>query len=299
MIEKEEIGIAIENYDECVNGAKLFIFQTKGGTIGSGDDCTFRIQDKLEQIKNTHAIVSYEEGSFTIAPFEDADIYYNKSFSKIPNGYEIIISIGDIFRIGNLEFKFVDANSIEESIKENKKYLEDIEKRNHFDEIEIKPRGKTSINFDKNEELKEILKNNDYKFIEQEKTDKSFLKEITQKNPNSLEYENILKSLMKNFKDIKTKQQNSKLNKDYSPISIKDFESIVNNIPLIKSTKLINILALSMIAKELYTPIFEEMEENMFIKYLEAVIQNNIKEDKILFENLTIKALEKYIKDFE
>ncbi len=36
-----------------------------------------------------------------------------------------------------------------------------------------------------------------------------------------------------------------------------------------------------------------------FLRYLEAVIQNNIKEDKILFENLTLKALEKYIKDFE
>ena len=272
MIEKEEIGIAIENYDECISGSKTFVFNTKGGTIGSGDDCTFRIQDKLEQIKNTHAIVSYEEGSFTIAAFEDSDIYYNKSFSRMPSGYGIIISIGDIFKIGNLEFRFVDAKSIEESIKENKKYLEDIEKRNHFDEIEIKSRGKTSINFDKNEELK---------------------------NPNSLEYENILKSLVKNLKDIKTKQQSSKLNKGYSPISIKDFESIINNIPLIKSTRLINILALSLIAKELYTPIFEEMEENMFIKYLEAAIQNNIKEDKILFENLTLKALEKYIKDFE
>ncbi|HDZ5089472.1 TPA: hypothetical protein RTH07_001633, partial [Campylobacter jejuni] len=128
--------------------------------------------------------------------------------------------------------------------------------------------------------------------------DDSFLKEITQ-NPHSLEHENILKSLVKNLKDIKTKQQSSKLDKDYSPINIKDFESIINNIPLIKSTRLINILALSLITKELYTPIFEEMEENIFIKYLEAAIQNNIKEDKILFENLTIKALEKYIKDFE
>ncbi|HDZ5086073.1 TPA: FHA domain-containing protein [Campylobacter jejuni] len=298
MIEKEEIGITIENYDECINGSKTFVFKTKGGSIGSGEDCTFRIQDKLEQIKNTHAIVSYEEGSFTIAPFEDSDIYYNKSFSKVPSGYEIIISIGDIFKIGNLEFRFVDAKSIKESIKENKKYLEDIEKRNRFDEIEIEPRGKTSINFDKNEELKEILKNNDYKFIEKEKADDSFLKEITQ-NSHSLEHENILKSLVKNLKDIKTKQQSSKLDKDYSPINIKDFESIINNIPLIKSTRLINILALSLITKELYTPIFEEMEENIFIKYLEAAIQNNIKEDKILFENLTIKALEKYIKDFE
>lgn len=298
MIEKEEIGMMVENYDEILYGSKTFIFNTKGGSIGSGEDSSFRIQDKLEQIKNTHALIAYEEGSFTLAAFEDSEIYYNKSFSKMPSGYEVIISIGDIFKIGNLEFKCVDAKSLEENIKENKKYLEDIEKRNHFDELEIKPRGKTSINFDKNEELKEILKHNDYKFIE-EKTDDDFLKESVQKNPNSLEYENILKSLVKNLKDMKAKQQSSSLNKDYSPINLKDFESIIDNIPLIKSTRLINILALSLIAKELYSPIFEEMQENAFIKYLEAAIQNNIKEDKILFENLTLKALEKYIKEFE
>ena len=32
----------------------------------------------------------------------------------------------------------------------------------------------------------------------------------------------------------------------------------------------------------------------MFIKYLQVAIQGNIKEEKALFENLTIKALEKY-----
>ncbi|WP_246023100.1 hypothetical protein [Campylobacter estrildidarum] len=79
-------------------------------------------------------------------------------------------------------------------------------------------------------------------------------------------------------------------------LNIKELESIIDNIPLIKSTKLLNIFR---IIKELYSPIFEEMEENIFIKYLESALQNNIKEDKILFENLTIKALEKYIKEFK
>lgn len=32
----------------------------------------------------------------------------------------------------------------------------------------------------------------------------------------------------------------------------------------------------------------------MFIKYLQVAIQGNIKEEKALFENLTIKALERY-----
>lgn len=299
MIEKEEIGLIIENYEECISNFKETTFNTDGGTIGSSNECTFCVQDKLGQIQPIHVKISYEEDSFTITPYENAEIFYNGSFSKMANGYETMINKGDTFRIGNIDFRFVEAKNIRENAQNNKQYLEDVEKHTDFDKIEIKPRGQTSINFNKNEELKEILQSNNYKFIEEEKVDDSFLKEAIQKNPNSLEYENILKSLVKNLKDIKSKQQNSKINNDYSSINIKDFESIISNIPLIKSTKLINILALSLIAKELYTPIFEEMEENMFIKYLEAAIQNNIKEDKILFENLTLKALERYIKDFE
>lgn len=299
MIEKEEIGLIIENHEECISNFQQTIFNTEGGTIGSGNECNFCVQDKLGQIKPIHAKISYEEDSFTITPYENAEIFYNGSFSKMASGYETMINKGDTFKIGDINFRFVEAKNIQESAQNNKQYLEDIEKHKDFDEIEIEPRGKSSINFNKNEELKEILQSNNYKFIEEEKVNDSFLKEIIQKNPNSLEYENILKSLIKNLKDIKSKQQSSKINNDYSPINIKDFESIISNIPLIKSTRLINILALSLIAKELYTPIFEEMEENMFIKYLEAAIQNNIKEDKILFENLTLKALEKYIKDFE
>lgn len=296
-MENEELGIIIENHSECVSDVKAFSFTTRGGAIGSSDECVFCVQDKLGQVRKIHAIISHEEGYFVIAPFGDAEIYYNKSFSKMPSGYETIISIGDTFKIGDLEFKFVDAKSIEENVKEHKKYLESVEKYNHFDEIEIKPRGQSSINFNKNEELKSILKYDDCKPIEELQQDDSFLKD--QNDSNLLNYENIVKSLMKNFKDIKTRQQSSKISDGYSSINVRDFEQIIDNIPLIKSTKLINILALSLISKELYSPIFEEMEENMFIKYLEAAIQNNIKEDKILFENLSIKALERYMKKFE
>ena len=106
---------------------------------------------------------------------------------------------------------------------------------------------------------------------------------------------NILKALQQSLQDLKSKQKSATLN-EYANINIKDFESIIENIPLIKSTRLMNTLVLSLIAKELYSPIFEEMEEDIFIKYLQSAIQGNIKEDKILFENLAIKALENYIK---
>ncbi|WP_170999699.1 FHA domain-containing protein [Campylobacter aviculae] len=296
-MEKIQIGVIIENYEECESKIRSCIFDIEGGFIGSGDECKFCIQDKLKQIKKIHAKISYEEDSFTITPIENAEIYYNGSFSKMSNSYDTMVNKGDIFKIGNINFRFVEAKNIEQNFQENKNQFE-IEKYDEFDEIEIKPRGQTSVNFNEKEELQNTIKSNDYNFIE-EKTGDDFLKQIAQKDSNLFEYENILISLTKIFKDLKTKQKSSKLNTDHSHLNIKELESIIENIPLIKSTKLLNMIALSMIIKELYSPIFEEMEENMFIKYLESALQNNIKEDKILFENLTIKALEKYIKEFK
>ncbi|WP_348518133.1 FHA domain-containing protein [Campylobacter sp. CCS1377] len=298
-MEEIKLGIIIENYEDCKSQRKAEVFDTKGGIIGSGSDCAFCVQDKLGQIKSAHAKISYEEGCFTLSPIEDSEIFYNGSFSKMASGYETMVNQGDIFKIGDIKFCFVDAKSVEEHLKEDKKQLQDIPKHKEFDELIIKPRGQVSIEFNEKKELQDIItNNNNYDFIEKEKSDIEVLKEFNQKDPNQMDYENILKSLTKMFKDLKSKQKSAKLNTEYSSLHIKDLESIMANIPLVKSTQLLNLVAISLIAKELYSPIFEEMQENMFIKYFEAALQNNIKEDKILFENLLMKALEKYMKDF-
>ena len=132
-------------------------------------------------------------------------------------------------------------------------------------------------------------------FLEK-KFDDSFLKQMPNANATAFDYKNILKLLDKSFKEIQSKQRNSKFNDIYEDLTLKDLEGIIAQVPLIKSTKLINLLVLSLISKELYSPIFEEMEEDMFVKYLKVAIQSNVKEEKHLFENLTIKALEKYRK---
>lgn len=82
-------------------------------------------------------------------------------------------------------------------------------------------------------------------------------------------------------------------------MNVEDLETIIVNIPLIKSTKLINILALGLISKELYSPIFEMMgndKNDSFVKYIQCAIQQSIKDDKSSLEFLLIKALEKYLK---
>lgn len=225
---------------------------------------------------------------------EDAVVFYNESFSKMQGGFETIINKGDIFRISNVQFRFVDYKEINEEFLRNKEKLDDIEKCDEIDEGLLTPRGKIQFDFKEKENIKEIVgSKTDYAFIE-EKIDNSFLNQSDKKNPLEFEYQNILKTIDKTLRELQMNQKSAKLNEQYGKLDIKDLEKIIANIPLIKSTTLINLLALSLISKELYSPIFEEMEEDMFIKYLQVAIQGNIKEEKALFENLTIKALEKY-----
>lgn len=225
---------------------------------------------------------------------EDAVVFYNESFSKMQGGFETIINKGDIFRISNVQFRFVDYKEINEEFLRNKEKLDDIEKCDEINEGLLTPRGKIQFDFKEKENIKEIVESKtDYAFIE-EKIDNSFLNQSDKKNPLEFEYQNILKTIDKTLRELQMNQKSAKLNEQYGKLDIRDLEKIIANIPLIKSTTLINLLALSLISKELYSPIFEEMEENMFIKYLQVAIQGNIKEEKALFENLTIKALEKY-----
>lgn len=291
---EEKIGVIIENLEEILTRGKAYIFDKEGGFIGSDSQCSFCVQDRENKIQSKHLRIGFEEGFFTIAPVEDAVVFYSESFSKMQGGFETIINKGDIFRISNVQFRFVDYKEINEEFLRNKEKLDDIEKCDEIDEGLLTPRGKIQFDFKEKENIKEIVgSKTDYAFIE-EKIDNSFLNQSDKKNPLEFEYQNILKTIDKTLRELQMNQKSAKLNEQYGKLDIKDLEKIIANIPLIKSTTLINLLALSLISKELYSPIFEEMEEDMFIKYLQVAIQGNIKEEKALFENLTIKALEKY-----
>lgn len=290
----EKIGVIVENIEEISTRDKAYIFDKGGGFIGSDPQCAFYVQDKVNGIQNKHLKIGFEEGFFTIAPVEDAIVFYNESFSKMQGGFETIINKGDVFKISNIQFRFVDYRGINEEFFKDKEKLDNVEKHDDIDENLLKPRGKVQFDFKEKENIKELIESKaNYDFIE-EKVDNSLLNQNDKKNPLEFEYQNILKTLDKILNELQLNQKTTKLNEQYGELNIKDLEEIIANIPLIKSTKLINLIALSLISKELYSPIFEEMEEDVFIKYLQSAIQCNIKEEKALFEKLTIKALEKY-----
>lgn len=293
MLDNEyKIGVVVENLEELLTRDRAHIFDKEGGFIGSDFQCSFCIKDKENKIQDRHLQISFEEGFFTISPVEDAIVFYNESFSKMQSGFETIINKGDVFTISNIRLRFVDYKDISNDFLANKEKLEDIEKFQDTDEGLLEPRGKVSFDFEEKESIKEIIENK-ANFIEGNISD-----DLSNKNQKTdsleFEYQNILKLLDKTLKELQANKQTAKFNDCSGELDIKDLENIIASVPLIKSIKLINMLALSLISKELYSPVFEEMEEDIFIKYLESAIKCNIKEEKALFENLTIKALEKY-----
>lgn len=294
LLSGEKIGVVIENLEDVLTQDRAYIFDERGGFIGRDSQCSFCVQDKENKICDKHVKIGFDEGYFTISPVEEALVFYNESFSQMRGDFETIISKGDTFRISNIRFSVVDSKEIDETFVKGKEKLADIEKYNDMDENPLEPRGRVHFDFKGKEEVNALIESkSNHAFIE-EKTNNDLLVQNDKKNPSIPTYEDILKTLDKILQELQTNQKNAELNEQYEELDIRTLENIITDTPLIKSTKLINLIALSLISKELYSPIFEEMEENMFMKYLKTAIQNNIKEEETLFENLAIKALEYY-----
>ncbi|MBK1972231.1 FHA domain-containing protein [Campylobacter sp. 2018MI35] len=283
----EKIGILLENIEDSLSKNRVYIFDENGGIIGSDPECSFSVQDLKKQIKDKHAQIKFEEGFFTICPIDDALIFYNESFSKLQSGFDVIINKGDTFKIGNLNFRFVDINDINNESTEAKLKIEDIPRHNEL-EIAIEPRFK--VNIDLNDNAKNIKAKNNLDFVKN-KEQKNDILEI--QDDRLFEYQNLLNLIKEKFEELKQDQKKIDFAKDCS-LQKKQIEEIIENIPLIKSTKLINIMALTLISKELYSPLFGGMKNDLFMKYLSAAIKDSIDNDKELFENLSLLALEAY-----
>ncbi|HEB7714083.1 TPA: hypothetical protein RZJ40_001723, partial [Campylobacter coli] len=238
-----------------------------------------------------------EEGFFTMTPIEGSDIFYNNSFSRLEDGYEIIINKGDVLKLGLIELRFVDLKEIKQETLKQAKEIKEIEKHTQMDEIELKPRGKIDgLDFKAKEDIKELIETKiDYSFIEDNNIKNS---EVIMESNSSVNldftYENIGKILNKLQNELSQNRKKTILNDNFQKLNIDDFQTVISKIPLIKDTKLINLVVLKLITKELYSPVFKEMEEDIFMTYLQNALQNIIKNDQNIFENLTLLSLNKY-----
>ena len=199
-------------------------------------------------------------------------------------GFEVAINKGDVFRIENVQFRFVDSAEIDDELLKSKESLNNLERYEEIDDNLLQPRGKITFAFNEKENIREIIESNaDYAFIEQKEND-DFLNQNN--NKIVLNTTNILLIVDKMLEELKQNRQHIVLDDECEVIE--DLEQIINDIPLINSTKLINIIVLGIISRELYSPIFEMIgkdKNDNFAKYIHCAIKKSIKDDKRSFES--------------
>ena len=86
------------------------------------------------------------------------------------------------------------------------------------------------------------------------------------------------------------------LGQEKCKLSINDLTHIVSNYSLINNTKVINLLVISILFKELDSPVFNEFEQDGYEKIISTLIKN-VSSDQSNIERLVVHAVKKYTGD--
>ena len=101
--------------------------------------------------------------------------------------------------------------------------------------------------------------------------------------------------LMNLVESIKVQPNMSPISEQSRTLNTKDMETIIKTLPLSDNTTLVNAVLLKLICKELYSQMYDIVENNSFFKYLSGAVTKSTKEDKEAFNYLLHKALESYM----
>ena len=295
----QEIAILAKHAD--FDSPRYCIFNENGGSIGSDSSNTFCLQDKKHSIQEKHVLIQFEEGCFTISNIDDSEIFYNGSFSRLASGYETIIQIGDTFSIGDYTFSFIQPADIQDSCIDNKKIINEVDSHEDLTPVNILPRGKIeNVNF-KEESIEEILSEKKHMddFLSESASmpdkspkDRIFAQKTAEAN-NGIDQ--IILSLKKHINSLLITQPPISLELSNIPLDIKDIDNILSTNQLFESPKIANIAILTLIVKELHSPLFEVLDGDLFINQISAALKQALYDDKQQIETLLLKALQTYL----
>lgn len=299
----EQICIRIMNTSKLKKGMKAHcIFSNFGGIIGSDKGCFWNIQDEEESIMPAHVRISYEEDCFGISSVKGSLVYLNKSFSPLISNYDFAVNVGDSFNIGSLELSVMLPEEAEEIVENASVALENINQYEKLDNIQIKLSG-TVENFDTEgcPPLEKLVDNSDILGITPttEGIRKDDFLSGSQYKSVPVSKSEIMKCLREIGEDMQ-KNYNLKESSVFLPhgssqlLNMKDIEYIVKNTPIIKSVPLINAAVLTLLLKELDSPLFEEMGDNYFLKTILSGLSRSFGNDDENIERLCLRAIAKY-----
>ncbi|MBS6286721.1 MAG: hypothetical protein KH433_04925, partial [Campylobacter concisus] len=300
----QEIAAVIQNFDKASSFlAQYVIFDENGGDIGSLDTVKFPCSDTSGSIASKHAHIGFEEGVFTICGYEGCEIFYSDSYSKLPDDYESVINPGDIFRIGELKFIFIDPSRIDEYVGKAHKIIENTKNFDELDNKEFEPVGKISnVDFKEEpkinsliDEEKDITLNENVNDVPLNLNESA--QNFDEEDINSqrmLTAKSMDELLMNLVESIKVQPNMSPISEQSRTLNTKDMETIIKTLPLSDNTTLVNAVLLKLICKELYSQMYDIVENNSFFKYLSGAVTKSTREDKEAFNYLLHKALESY-----
>ena len=301
----QQIAAIIQNFDKASSfSAQFVIFDENGGDIGSLDTAKFSCNDIGDSISPKHAHIGFEEGVFTICGYEDCEIFYSDSYSKLPDDYESVINLGDIFRIGELKFIFIDPSRIDEYVGKAHKIIENTKNFDKLDDKYFEPVGKISnvdfkeepkINSLINEEKDITLNENAHNMILDSNESYQKFDEENTNSQNMLTAKSMDELLENLVENIKLQPNMTPISEQTRTLNTKDMETIIRTLPLSDSTTLINAVLVKLICKELYSQMYDIVENNSFFRYLSGAVLKSTKDDKDAFNYLLHKALQSYM----
>lgn len=273
----QEICLKVKNIQSLdPHSTHHHFFDFRGGSIGSGSDNAWILNDKHNQIQNVQAVINFEEGIFGLKPYDkECKVFLNDSFSSLPYSYETQISIGDHFRIGEIEIEVMSPESF--ALEQNKEpSIDDLgelapyENPNHIQSKGVEDfHLSTENSLDLLKEEDDILQLNPINDIHPS----PHLKE----NDYFVSYQNVQTMIFQRAQKLQDQlpiKQSPTLRKEM--LRMLDLESRIQHFSLLENKEILNLLVLSLLCESLQNPLFEKLYPNFFEKTLSEIIEECI-----------------------
>lgn len=290
----QEIYLKVVNVQELdTNSSKFHIFDERGGSIGSGSDNAWIINDKSNQIKNIQAQINFEEGIFGLKPYDkECKVFLNDSFSTLPCSYETQISFGDIFKIGEIQIKIM---SQEEFFQEQDKSqsIDELGEIGEFNAEDIKVESKGvehDFNPMDNQELDLLQENDDVLGLA--KTQDTVLVDPNIQKDYFVSYKNIQEMILKRVKLLQEQHSlDHPLNFNQNKLKMLELQSRLEHFSLIEDKEILNLLILSLLCESLKNSTLESLHPDFFEKSISEIIEDCINGNGNLLKNALLNIL--------
>lgn len=296
-----EICLKVKNIQNLdTQSSSYHIFDYRGGSIGSGNDNVWVINDKNKTISNIQAIINFEEGIFGIRSYDKgSQVFLNDSHSSLPHSYETQIKEGDCIRIGSIEIEIMtpQAFSQEKNKTQSISDLGELKPYDKLDHLEIQPKG-VEENFQVIDEQNIDLLKEEKDVLGLDQTISIQASKPSIENDCFISYANLKKMISQKAQELQNQlNSNSSLKLDTQKLKMLDLQLRLEHFSLLDNKEILNLLVLSLLAEALQNPTLQNIYPDFFEKSISEILQECINGNGELLQNTLLNILQMRCKD--